>query len=712
MRPRSLPVALSGGALLTVALLAAQPTPVNATMPAPKPPVAKKVPHEEVVFGDRRVDDYSWLREKDSAEVVAYLDAENAYADAVMAPTKALEDRLYGEMLGRIKETDLSVPYRDGGWYYYSRTEKGKQYAIQCRMKGSLDAPEEVILDLNALAEGKEFLGLGDKVPSDDGNLLAFSTDTTGFREYMLQVKDLRTGVLGPEQIPKVSSVAWAADGKTLFYVVDDSAKRPYRLYRHVLDGAAPDDLVYEEADEMFALDISRSRSKAYLFLHSGSLTASEVRFLRADAPSVAFQTISAREKDHEYDVDHRGDLFYIRTNSGGRNFRLVTAPVADPRRANWKEMIPHRGDVMLEAIDLFEGHYVAFEREGGLPRLRVIDFATGASQPIEFPEPVYSASPETNHEFAATTFRYSYQSFKTPASVYDYDVRAQTSTLLKRTEVLGGYDPSQYESERMFATAADGARIPISIVARKGLARRDGTNPLMLLGYGAYGISSSVTFSSNRVSLLDRGVVFGIAHIRGGGEMGKVWHDQGRMMSKTNTFTDFIAAAEHLVAAKVTSPDRLAIIGRSAGGLLMGAVANMRPDLFRVVVAGMPFVDVVNTMRDASLPLTAGEFEEWGNPRVKDEYDYMKAYCPYTNVAPRAYPAMLIKTSFNDSQVMYWEPAKWVAKLRANKTDDAPLVFKVNMAGGHGGSSGRYDKLHDDASEYAFLLTELGITK
>ena len=674
------------------------------------PPVAKKAPRVEVLHGDRRVDDYFWLRDKSDPEVTAYLVAENAYTDAMMKGTEPLQEALYKEMLGRIKQTDLSVPYRLNGYYHYSRTEEGKQYSIQCRKKGSLDAPEEVLLDLNQLAEGHKFLALGAFTVSDDGRQLAFSLDTIGFRQYTLHVKDLVTGQWGAEAVGKVGAVAWAADNTTIFYTVEDAAKRQYRLYRHRLGAPhAEDELVYEEKDERFDVSARRSLSKGYIFLTSSSHTASEVRYLAADHPGDAFRLVAPREKDHEYYVDHHGDRFFIRTNQNAPNFRLVSAPVSDPDKANWKEVIPHRKDVMLTGMTFFANHYVLSEREGGLPQLRVTDFRTGESHRIAFPEPVYSAGSGTNTEYESATYRYTYQSFVTPSSVYDYDMEKREPTLLKRTEVLGGYDPAHYQSERLWATAADGSRIPISLVYRKGL-KHDGSAPMVLNGYGSYGIAQSATFSSNRVSLLDRGVVFAIGHIRGGGEMGKAWHEQGRMMRKKNTFTDFITVAEHLVARKYTSRDRLIITGGSAGGLLMGAVTNMRPDLFKAVVAEVPFVDVVNTMNDSTLPLTVGEFEEWGNPKIKAEYDYLKSYCPYTNTSAKAYPTMLVKTSLNDSQVMYWEPAKWVAKLRAFKTDKNPLLFKINMGAGHGGSSGRYDALHETAFNYAFILGQFAI--
>jgi oligopeptidase B len=657
-------------------------------------------------------DDYFWMRERDNPKVRAFLEAENAYADAFMKPTEAFQKTLYDEMLGRIKETDLSVPYRDGGWYYYSRTEKGKQYPIYCRKKGALEAPEEIYLDVNALAEGEKFMSVGARDVSDDGNVLAYTTDNTGFRDFTLWIKNLATGKLYPEKVARVSSVAWAADNKTLFYTVTDPAKRPYRLYRHTL-GADPstDALLYEEKDEMFRVFTLLSRSKAFVLVGAGSHTASEWRYVPADQPSAPLRLISPREKDHEYYVDHRGDSFYIRTNKDCRNFRVVTAPVADPGQANWKPMLPCRGDVMVEDIDVFADYAVFSEREDGLPRLHVLDFKTGGSYRVEFPEAIYAAYLTNNFEFRTKTLRFNYESFTTPPSVYDFDMATKERKLLKQYEVLGGYDASRYTSERRYATAADGARVPISVVYRKGFVA-DGKAPMLLTAYGSYGAPWDAEFNSNRVSLLDRGVVFAVGHIRGGGDLGKAWHDQGRMMSKKNTFTDFIAVAEALIADTYTSKDRLVIEGVSAGGLLMGAVTNMRPDLFKAVVARVPFVDVINTMLDESLPLTVGEFEEWGNPKIKEQYAYIKSYSPYDNLEAKAYPAMLVKTSFDDSQVMYWEPAKYVAKLRTLKSDQNPLIFKINMAGGHGGSSGRYDRLKEIAFDYAFILREQGIER
>jgi oligopeptidase B len=686
-------------------------TPASSMLAAdPAPPVPQKVPHMQTLHDEILKDDYFWMREKDNPKVREFLEAENAYTEAFMKPTQELQKALYDEMLGRIKETDLSVPYRDGGWFYYSRTQKGEQYPIYCRKKGSLEGPEEVYLDVNALAKGEKFMSVAAREVSDDGNLLAYTTDNTGFRDYTLHIKDLTTGKLFPEQVARAASVAWAADNKTIFYTVTDPAKRSYRLYRHTL-GTDPsaDALLYEEKDEMFRVFAGRSRSKAILFVGVASHTASEWRWLPADQPRAALRLISVREKDHEYDVDHRGDLFYIRSNKGCRNFRVVTAPVADPGQANWKEMMPCRGDVMVEDINVFADYGVFSEREDGLPRLRITDLKSGGSYRVDFPEAIYSVYLTANVEFDEKQLRYNYQSFTTPPSIYDFDMATKARKLLKQTEVLGGYDPSRYTSERRYATAADGTRVPISVVYRKGFVA-DGKAPLLLTAYGSYGAPSDAEFNSNRVSLLDRGVVYAVGHIRGGGDLGKKWHDQGRMMSKKNTFTDFIAVAEALIADKYTSKERLVIEGGSAGGLLMGAVTNMRPDLFHAVIARVPFVDVINSMLDESLPLTVGEFEEWGNPKIKEQYAYMKSYSPYDNLEAKAYPAMLVKTSFDDSQVMYWEPAKYVAKLRTLKTDKNPLLFKINMAGGHGGSSGRYDRLKETAFDYAFLFREVGI--
>ncbi|MCI0605403.1 S9 family peptidase [bacterium] len=671
-------------------------------------PLAATKPKAASIHGEQRVDPYYWLREKENPDVLNYLKSENAYADQILAHTKPLQEKLYNEMLSRIKETDLSVPFRYGDYFYYSRTEKGKQYPIHCRKKGSLEATEQVVLDLNVLAEGKTFMSLGAYEVSDDGNLLAFSTDSTGFRVYNLQIKDLSTGKILSDHAEDVGTVSWAADNKTLFYTTKDSAKRSYRLRRHVI-GNEKSDLLFEEKDERFNVYGYRTRSKDYLFLLSGSLTTTEVRALKANDPVGEWKVILPRKSDREFIADHHGDSFYILVNDTGRNFRLVNAPVSDPQEKNWKEIVPHRADVMLENIELFANHYVLSQRKDGLPQIWVSNLETGRGHSVAFPEPAYSAFLSNNPEWNTSMVRYSYQSLVTPNSIFDYNMDSKESKLLKQYEVLGGYDSSQYASERLYATAKDGTRIPISVLYKKGF-EKNGKAPLHLNAYGSYGSSYPVSFNSNRLSLLDRGFAIAIAHIRGGGEMGKSWHDRGRMMNKMNTFTDFIACAEYLIQNKFTSGDGLIIEGGSAGGLLMGVVTNLRPDLFKAVVSHVPFVDVINTMLDPSLPLTVAEFEEWGNPKNKIEYDYIKAYCPYTNLAAKDYPSLLVKTSWNDSQVMYWEPAKYVAKMRSLKTDKNPLLLVTNLGAGHGGSSGRYDRLREWALDYAFILDQVGI--
>ena len=692
------------------------------TAGAPRPPTAQREPVEHVIHGDRRIDHYAWLRQKDDPRVREYLQEENDYAEAYMKSTAEFQEELYQEMLGRILQTDLSVPYLLRGYSYFSRTEEGKQYPIYCRRLEDPDAREEVLLDLNVLAEGHSFLGLGMFEVSDDNHLLAYATDTTGFRQYTLEVKDLRIGELLPFRMERVTSVAWSSDHKAFFYVVEDEVtKRSHQLWRHVLGTEGADTLIYEEKDERFRIDIERTRSGAYLLLVSNSHTTSEICCLRADQPLGEFQRIAEREDGHEYYVDHHpgsakdpaGGIFFIRTNSGGRTYRLMTAPTRDPARENWVQVIRNRPGVMLAGMESFRTHVVLLEREDGLPYLRIIDLtrvatsALAGSYRIEFAEPAYNATLGANPEFDTNQVRFHYESFITPRSVYDYDLRTGERILRKQQPVLGGYDPAEYGSERLHAVAPDGTRVPLSVVFRHDTPR-DGSAPLLLYGYGSYGLSMPVAFSSNRLSLLNRGVIFVIAHVRGGGELGKPWHDAGRMHRKMNTFTDFIASAEYLIENNYTSKDKLIIEGGSAGGLLMGAVTNLRPDLFRVVISHVPFVDVLNTMLDASLPLTVGEYEEWGKPQVEDDYFHMKKYCPYTNLERKTYPTMLVKTGLNDSQVMYWEPAKYVAKLRTLKIDGNPLLLKTNMGAGHGGASGRYDYLREIAFEYAFLLNEL----
>ena len=690
-----------------------------------QPPLAFREPVEHVIHSDRRVDHYAWLRDKKDPRVLSYLEAENVYADAYLKSTEAFQSRLYQEMLGRILQTDLSVPYTLRGFEYYTRTVEGQQYAIYCRTS-IRDPHEQVLLDLNLLAEGHSFLGLGIFEVSDNNSLLAYATDTTGFRQYALEIKNLDDSAMLPLRVERVTSAAWSSDNRSLFYVVEDeTTKRSHQLFLHVTGSNGPDTLLYEEKDERFRIDVERCRSGAYIFLVANSHTSSEVRYLRADSPSLPFALIHERRDDHEYYVDHHpgsssdpaGGVFFIRTNDAGRTFRLMTAPAVDPVRSRWREVVPNRPGVMLSGVAAFRSHLVLVEREEGLPHLRIVDLtreaptALAASNRITFAEPVYNAALGANPEFDATFVRFTYESFITPRSVFDLNVRTGERILRKQQPVLGGYDPTLYASERLHAIASDGTKIPISVVYRHDTPR-DGSAPLLLYGYGSYGISMPVTFSSNRLSLLDRGISFAIAHIRGGGELGKPWHDAGRMHRKMNTFTDFIACAEDLIALGFASRNKLIIEGGSAGGLLMGAVANLRPDLFRAVVSHVPFVDVLNTMLDPTLPLTVGEYEEWGNPQRAEDYFYIKNYCPYARLERKDYPAMLIKTGLNDSQVMYWEPAKYTAKLRTLKTDGNVLLLKTNMGAGHGGASGRYDYLKEIAFDYAFVLSELGITQ
>jgi len=686
-----------------------------------RPPHARKEPTPTTLHGQTLEDDYRWMRDKSSAELLEYLNAENAYTQSVMAPTEALQAKLYAEMLSHIKETDESVPYRNRGWFYYVRTVEGRQYPIHCRRLATgltfdTSQPEEILLDVNQLAEGQQFMAVGAMTVSPDGLKLAYSTDNTGFRQYTMHIRDLTTGRDLDDTAERVGSIAWAADSATLFYTTEDEVtKRHDHLFRHWLgDAASLDVIVYQEKDERFNLGVGKTRDGRYLLMEIGSHTTSECRFLLSETPEGEFRMIAPRVDEQEYSVDHRDGFFYIRTNDAGKNFRVVTASVGTAGREFWTELIPLDKDAPLEDFELFASFCVSSRRRLGLPAITVSSFGAEGrlrdSREIAFPEPVYSAGSHANPEFETEKFRYSYQSLVSPASVYEYDVKTGESTLLKQQEVPGGFDSSRYGSERVWVEAADGARIPISVVYRCDLFKQNSKNSLYLYGYGSYGYALPIGFSPSKLSLLDRGVVIAYAHIRGGGEMGDSWHDAGKMMVKLNTFTDFIAAAEQLVAKGYGAKDRVAIEGGSAGGLLMGAVANMRPDLFRVVLSHVPFVDVMNTMLDASLPLTVAEYEEWGNPNEAEAFSYMRSYSPYDNLKAGPYPAMLVKTSLNDSQVMYWEPAKYVAKLRTLKTNDTPLLLHINMDAGHGGASGRYDYLKEIAFDYAFLLRELGV--
>ena len=703
--------------LATTLLALAGALVLSGANPAPTPPVAPRHDHAQVWHGRTFVDPWHWLREKGSPEVVKYLEAENAYTEATTADLKPFREALYAEMLGRIKQTDLGVPTRDGRFYYYRRTVEGLQYPFRCRKPAGPDggfrdeAPEEVLLDQNAMAKALPFLSIGAFAVSDDDARLLYSTDDTGFRQYKLFVKDLKTGAVEGPLAERVTSVAWAADSRTVLYVTEHAVtKRPDTLWRLEIGGAPVK--VYEETDELFRIGVGRTKDKRFVVLASVSTDTWEQRLLPAAAPAGELRPVVPREKGHKYDVEHRDGTLFIRTNKGAKNFRLVAAPLADPSPARWKPLVEHRTDVLLDAVEVFRDFLVVQEKQAGLNRLRVRSFADGSWKEVAFPEPVYTAYPAGTPEFGSKVLRYGYQSLVTPSSVYDYDMAAGTSTLLKREEVLGGYDPARYASERLWATARDGAKVPISIVYPKAFAR-DGKAPLWLYAYGSYGAGMSASFDSRRLSLLDRGIPFAIAHVRGGDEMGEAWHDDGMLLKKKNTFFDFIDCAELLVKERWTSPDRLLIEGGSAGGLLMGAVTNERPDLFRAVHAAVPFMDVINTMMDASLPLTVGEYLEWGNPNEKAAFDYMLSYSPYDNLARKAYPSILVTTSYNDSQVMYWEPAKYVAKLRTLKTDANPLVLKTKMEpAGHGGASGRYDALRDYAFEVAWMLKQVGITK
>ena len=675
------------------------------------PPIAPKHPYVHVLHGDERLDDYFWLRDRDNPDVMAYLEAENAYTEIKMEHTRSLQDTLYQEMLSRIQEDDLSVPYREGEFYYYTRTETGKAYPIHCRKLGSLDATEEILLDQNQLAEGHEYFQLGVFEISPNHQLLAYSVDTTGAERYTLFFLDLATRKLYPETIPDTYvAFEWGNDNQTVFYTQVDAAHRPDKLFRHQLGQSIENDqLVFHEPDDAYFLGISKTRSRAYLLLGLGSKITSEVHYLDADCPTGEFRLFRPRRMGIEYDIEHHTDTFYIITNEDALNFKLMKAPIADPSVEQWETVIPHREDVFLMGVSAFADHLVIYDREAGLPKVRVRNLSNHQEHTVSFPEPTYEVSESVNPEFDTNTFRFAYTSLTTPFSIFDYNLDAQTRELKKETPVLGGYDRTQYQSDRVQAIAPDGTAIPLSILYKVG-TERTGKNPLLLTGYGAYGYSYPDSFSSTRLSLLDHGVVLAIAHIRGGSELGRKWYEDGKFLHKQNTFSDFIACAEHLIQAGWTAPDRLAISGGSAGGLLIGAVLNQRSDLFNAAIAQVPFVDVVTTILDTSLPLSATEWEEWGNPNDRQFYDYMKAYSPYDNVKPKDYPALLVTAGLNDPRVSYWEPAKWTAKLRTLKTDNQVLLLKTHLGAGHGGASGRYDRLKEIAFEYAFLLDQWGL--
>jgi oligopeptidase B len=679
---------------------------------AAAPPVAKKVPHKLEQHGEVRIDDYFWIKDKTNKDVLKYLKAENAYTATLLKPTEPFQAMLYKEFLSRIKQTDESVPVRDRGYWYYSRTVEGKQYPIHCRKKGTLDAPEEVLLDGNELAKGEKFFSFGPRRVSDDGNLLAYATDTTGFREYVLFVKDLKTGKLVEDKFVKAPQFEWTSDGKTLFYLTEDDAKRAHKVWRHTLGQPKDKDvLLYEEKDELFWLDLSKTRDGRILMHSSVSYGSTEVRFLPADNPAGQWKTIAKREDKHEYDADHRDGNFYIRTNKNATNFKIVTCPVEKTNTANWTDLAPYDPKVYIEAVSLFKNHAVLSARVSGLTQLIVRDLKTGKAHTVPVGGNAYDVALSHNPEFDTTAIRFTYTTLSHPDAEYSYDMVSRETTRLKVKEIPGGYKPEDYVTERILATAQNGTEVPISLIFKKGL-KKDGTAPCLLYGYGAYGLNMTLEFDPVRVSLLDRGCVYAIAHIRGGSDMGRTWYDDGKMLKKMNTFTDFIACADFLVNEKYCARDRLAIEGASAGGLLIAATLNLRPDLCKAAVLKVPFVDAITTMLDESIPLTVQEFQQWGNPKVKAEYDYLKKYCPYTNIKKANYPAMLVMTSLNDSQVLFHEPTKYVAKLRATKTGKNPLLLRCNMDAGHGGASGRYDHLKEDALVLAFLLDQMGITK
>ncbi|MGA2533851.1 MAG: S9 family peptidase [Candidatus Aminicenantales bacterium] len=677
-----------------------------------KPPQAEIIPKQLTLHGHTRIDNYYWLNERENPKVLEYLKAENAYTEAVMKPTEALQEKLYQEIVGRIKQTDLSVPYRSEGYYYYTRFEEGKDYPVYCRKKGSLEAPEEVVFNVNEMAKGYGYYSVGGFSVSSNNALVSFGVDTVSRRKYTLHFKNLATGEVLPDAIVNTTgSAAWANDNKTVFYTqIDDTTLRPQKIFRHVLGTSADaDKLVFHEADETFDTYAFKTKSKKYIFVASSSTLSTEYRFIPADKPEAELKIFQPRERDLEYEVEHYQDKFYVRTNLGAKNFRLMTTPLAKTAKANWVEMIPHREDVLFEGFDIFKGALVIEERKNGLNQIRIMPWDKSPEHYLDFGEAAYSAWLSANPESDTEWLRYGYSSLTTPSSTFDYNMKTREKKLLKQEEVLGGFNAANYQAERHYATARDGVKVPISLVYRKGLVK-NGKNPCLLYGYGSYGASTDADFSSARLSLLDRGFVFAIAHIRGGQEMGRWWYEDGKLLKKKNTFTDFTDCGDYLVAQKFTSPEMLFADGASAGGLLMGAVVNMRPDLFKGVIAGVPYVDVVTTMLDKSIPLTTGEFDEWGNPENREYYDYMLSYSPYDNVEAKAYPALLVTTGWQDSQVQYFEPAKWVARLRAMKTDNNPLLLWTNMEGGHGGVSGRFRRLKQTAMEYAFMLNLAGI--
>ena len=699
--------------LLIILIIALSLPPLFAAdEPLPQPPAAMRIAKELTIHGHTRVDEYYWLNQRENPEVIAYLQAENAYTDAVMKPAAGLRETLYKEMVGRLKQDDASVPYFENGYWYYTRFVKGKDYPVYCRRRKTMNGGEQVLLDGNRMAAGHAYFHIGRIAVSPDNAVLAYSVDTVSRRQYRIRFRDLKSGRDHPDEIRMTDgSMAWAADSRTLVYpVIDPETLRSFKVCRHRL-GAPADAVVYEEKDETFDVGIRRSRSRKYLLLASNSTLSDEFRFLDAAKPEGELRTFQSRRRGLEYDIDHFNGRFYVLTNDGAVNFKLMEAAEDKTGREYWTELIAHRPDVLLEDFELFRGYLVLSERRAGLTQVRVIPWGEKQGYEIEFPEQAYMAYPAFTSEPDTDLMRFSYTSLTTPSSVYEFDMKTRSRRLLKREEVLGGYNPERYATERLMAPAYDGTLVPISLVYRKDTPRNAAT-PLYLYGYGSYGASMDPSFRAVRLSLLDRGFIYALAHVRGGQEMGRRWYDDGKLFKKMNTFTDFISCAEYLVRRGYTSPARLFASGGSAGGLLMGAVANLRPDLFRGIVAAVPFVDVVTTMLDPSIPLTTSEYDEWGDPNQPDCYDYMLSYSPYDNVRAKAYPALLVTTGLHDSQVQYFEPAKWVARLRVLKTDANPLLLRTNMEAGHGGASGRFRRLEETAFEYAFLLRLAGVDR
>lgn len=677
-------------------------------------PDVEKKPEELVMHGDVRVDPYFWIKERENPDVIAYLEAENEYTDAMMADTKELQDTIFEEIKGRIKQDDASPPYRLRGYYYYTRYEEGKEYPIYCRKEGSLDAEEQVMLDVNAMAEGHSFFAVRGLTVSPENDMISFGVDTVSRRKYTLHFKNLGTGeILADEIADMTGNNVWANDNKTVFYAKQDpETLRSYQIYRYVVGSGAEPELIYQEDDDTFSCYVNKTKSDAYIIIHSGQTLSDEVRYLDANNPTGQFQVLEPRERGLEYSVDHFAGNFYIRTNLDAENFRLMRAPVNSPGKANWSEVIGNRDDVYLQSFEIFRDYLVVTERKGGLRQIRIMPWRGEGEHYLQFDEPAYVAFVSTNPELDSEVLRYGYQSMTTPSTIYDYNMSTREREMVKQDEVLGGFDQANYKTERIDAPADDGTMVPISLVYRIDKFNGDGSNPALLYSYGSYGSTTEPYFRSTVISLLDRGFVYALAHVRGGSEYGRSWYEHGKLLNKKNTFTDFNDCAHYLVDENYTSTDKLFAMGGSAGGLLMGAIANMEPELYKGIIAHVPWVDVVTTMLDDSIPLTTSEYDEWGNPNDKVYYDYMLSYSPYDNVKKMAYPAMLVTTGLHDSQVQYWEPTKWVAKLRDMKTDDNLLILKTNMEAGHGGASGRYERYHETAFDYAFMLKELGMVK